>query len=115
MKPDQTGVLSLIQDRRIARGRVCFRPRPLHLSAFVDGVVWRMWRWLQGLTGSFICRVRERLVFLFISYDGLPVLVLFGLLAARQLEEGGQAVQVGHFVEGAQQQVHHHQTSEQVD
>lgn len=52
---------------------------------------------------------------MFTVHDGLPVLVQVGLLTARQLQEGGQAVQVGHFVEGAQQEVHHHQTHEQVD
>lgn len=45
--------------------------------------------------------------------NGFPVFV--GLLAAGQLQEGGQAVQVSHFVESAQQEVHHHQTHEQVD
>lgn len=47
-------------------------------------------------------------------HDGLPVVLRVRVLAARQLQEGGEAVQVGHLVEGAQQQVHHHQAQEQV-
>lgn len=52
---------------------------------------------------------------MFVLHNGLPVFVQVGLLAAWQLEQGGQAVQIGHFVEGAQQEIHHHQTHEQVD
>lgn len=52
---------------------------------------------------------------MFVLHDGLPVFIRVRLLTARQLQEGGQAVQVGHFVEGAQQEEHHHQTNEQVD
>lgn len=52
---------------------------------------------------------------MFVLHNGLPVFVQVGLLTAWQLEQGGQAVQIGHFVEGAQQEIHHHQTHEQVD
>lgn len=49
-----------------------------------------------------------------VLHDGLPVFIQV-VLTAGQLQEGGQAVQVCHFVEGAQQEVHHHETHEQVD
>lgn len=49
-----------------------------------------------------------------VLHDGLPVVLRVGVLAARQLQEGGEAVQVGHLVKSAQQQVHHHQAQEQV-
>lgn len=93
---------------------LCLSPPP-HSSAFVDAVVRGLGSRLQGLAGSFVRQVRGRLVFTFVLHNGLPVLVLVGLLTARQLQEGGQAMLVGHFVEGAQQEVHHHQTHKQVD
>lgn len=49
-----------------------------------------------------------------VVYYRFPVVLRVGVLAARQLQEGGKTVQVGHLVEGAQQQVHHHQAQEQV-
>lgn len=49
-----------------------------------------------------------------VLHHGLPVVLWVGVLAPRQLQEGGEAVQVGHLVEGSQQQVHHHQAQEQV-
>lgn len=52
---------------------------------------------------------------MFVLKDGLAILLQVGFLAAWQLQEGGQAMQVGHLVKGAQQEVHHHQTQEQVD
>lgn len=50
-----------------------------------------------------------------IIHDGLSVLIQLVLLAARQLQERGQAVEVGHLVEGAQQEVHHHKAHKQID
>lgn len=49
-----------------------------------------------------------------VVHNRFPVVLRVGVLTARQLQEGGEAVQVGHLVEGAQQQVHHHQAQEQV-
>lgn len=92
-----------------------FSSLPPHSSAFVDGVVRGLGSGLQGFAGSFLRLVRRPLIFTLVVHDGLPVFVQVRLLAARQLQEGGQAVQVGHFVEGTQQEVHHHQTHEQVD
>lgn len=97
------------------RGRALFSSLPPHSSAFVDGVVRGLGSGLQGFAGSFLRLVRRPLIFTLVVHDGLPVFVQVRLLAARQLQEGGQAVQVGHFVEGTQQEVHHHQTHEQVD
>lgn len=116
IQPTSLGVLSLVENRGTARGRASLSVLCLpHSSAFVDGVVRRLWSRLQGLAGCFFRQVRGRPIFLFVFHDGLPVSVRVGLLAARQLQEGGQAVQVGHFVEGAQQEVHHHEADEQVD
>lgn len=47
--------------------------------------------------------------------NGFSVLILVRFFTAGQLEEGRQAVQISHFVERAQQEVHHHQTHEKVD
>lgn len=47
--------------------------------------------------------------------NGFSVLILVRFFTAWQLEEGRQAVQISHFVECAQQEVHHHQAHEKVD
>lgn len=100
----------------VVRGRgVSFSFRPSHSSAFLDGVVGGLWCRLQGLPGRVLFQVSRPLLFTFVVHNGLPVFVQVGVLTARQLEEGGQPVQICHFVEGAQQEVHHHQTHEQVD
>lgn len=88
---------------------------PPHSSARRDAVVGRLRAGLQ--------RLAQRLVRPLglggglgrpVLHYGLPVVLRVGVLAARQLQECGEAVQVGHLVESAQQQVHHHQAQEQV-
>lgn len=97
--------------RLMSRGRTSVVVTPS--SAPVDGVVRRVRLRTQGLAGPFVSGEGGRRGVG--ARDGLPVLLQHGVLAAGQLQEGGQAVQVGHLVEGAQQEIHHHQTHEQVD
>ena len=85
-------------------------------SAFADGVVGGLGRGLQGLLGGRPVvqgpgrGVVSRSV---VPQDGRQVTL--ELVAVRQLREAGEAVQVGHLVEGAQQEVHHHEAHKQVD
>ena len=86
-------------------------------SALADGVIGRLGRGLQGLlggrsvvqgSGRWGAGVRRA-----VPQDGPQVPL--GFFTVRQLQEAGEAVQVGHLVEGAQQEVHHHEPHEQVD
>lgn len=81
-------------------------------SALGDAVVRRLGGRVQRFAGGFVF---QRRAFGLVRHDGLPVVFQVGVVAARQLQQGGEAVQVGHLVEEAQQEVHHHQTQEEVD
>ena len=82
-------------------------------SALADGVIGGLGCGLQGLLGGGSVVQGRGGVRRALPQDGRQVPL--GLVAVRQLQEAGEAVQVGQLVEGAQQEVHHHEAHEQVD